>query len=215
MAGDSINRHCVVYINPPQKKNQVPNFDHHPYLSFVNVKASISWIQLLYILDRLSKADVFCMIAQIPFWVLLTENPPLLFQKSLHDNPHALDTQHFDLQNTSNKSYIYHSHQKLLDLYNTFLLTIWTVCTLTNITSNVPETCLLGWGGGCNVEKCTQFFSSHASKHKPMSLIQHSSASLLKRIPQTIQGSHSNNLIGTIRFKNWTKIANNEKNSKP
>jgi hypothetical protein len=51
MAGDSINRHCVVYINPPQKKNQVPNFDHHPYLTFVNVKASISWIQLLYILD--------------------------------------------------------------------------------------------------------------------------------------------------------------------
>jgi len=26
---------------------------------------------------------------------------------------------------------------------------------------------------------------------------------------------HSNNLIGTIRFKNWTKIANNQKNSKP
>jgi hypothetical protein len=131
----------------------------------------------------LSKADVFCMIAQIPFWVLLTENPPLLFQKSLHDNPHALDIQHFGLQNTSNKSYIYHSHQKLLDLYKTSLLTIWTVCTLTNITSNVPEIWLLVWGGGCNVEKCTPFFSSHASKHKPMSLIQHSSASLLKTIP--------------------------------
>jgi hypothetical protein len=165
MAGDSINRHYVVYSNPPQKKNQLPNFDHHPYLSFVNVKVSISWIQLLYILDRdlAIKSWLFCMIAQIPFWVLLTENPPLLFQKSLHDNPHALDTQHFDLQNTNNKRFIYHSHQKLLHLYNTFLLTIWTVCTLTNITSNVPETCLLVWGGGCNIENVHNFFSSHAS----------------------------------------------------